>query len=243
MAAEGARRRAGRVEQDGVEAAPGLDEWTFRGPARSLYLQLPPNLFWASIGTDVPPEPVDGFFAIFPSCYDAPAAYAEATGVYSNKAPGGIAYRCSFRVTEAIYLMERTMDVLADELDAVDDVDQVAVDQVDLAKLGIDRPAAAEVEPAGDAPPDDLPPAPVGLIGDVEAMPDEEALGEGIRRRMSFPAAVAIPALPTRERQAARKGSHCRSAPMPSASRYQRSFPSYCRASCVQTRAASGPRS
>jgi aerobic carbon-monoxide dehydrogenase large subunit len=58
-----------------------------------------------------------GFFPIFTSCYDVPAAYAEATGVYSNKAPGGIAYRCSFRVTEAIYLMERTMDVLADELD------------------------------------------------------------------------------------------------------------------------------
>jgi aerobic carbon-monoxide dehydrogenase large subunit len=58
-----------------------------------------------------------GFFPIFTSCYDVPAAYAEATGVYSNKAPGGIAYRCSFRVTEAIYLMERTMDVLADELE------------------------------------------------------------------------------------------------------------------------------
>lgn len=57
-----------------------------------------------------------GFFPIFTSCYDVPAAYASATGVYSNKAPGGIAYRCSFRVTEAIYLMERTMDVLADEL-------------------------------------------------------------------------------------------------------------------------------
>ncbi len=57
-----------------------------------------------------------GFFPIFTSCYDVPAAHAEATGVYSNKAPGGIAYRCSFRVTEAIYLMERTMDVLADEL-------------------------------------------------------------------------------------------------------------------------------
>ena len=57
-----------------------------------------------------------GFFPIFTSCYDVPAAYAEATGVYTNKAPGGIAYRCSFRVTEAIYLMERTMDVLADEL-------------------------------------------------------------------------------------------------------------------------------
>ncbi len=57
-----------------------------------------------------------GFFPIFTSCYDIPAAYAEATGVYTNRAPGGIAYRCSFRVTEAIYLMERTMDVLADEL-------------------------------------------------------------------------------------------------------------------------------
>jgi carbon-monoxide dehydrogenase large subunit len=57
-----------------------------------------------------------GFFPIFTSCYDIPAAYASATGVYTNKAPGGIAYRCSFRVTEAIYCMERTVDCLADEL-------------------------------------------------------------------------------------------------------------------------------
>lgn len=45
-----------------VEGAPRLEEWTFAAPFDSLYLQLPPNLFWASIGTDVPPEPVDGFF-------------------------------------------------------------------------------------------------------------------------------------------------------------------------------------
>jgi hypothetical protein len=45
-----------------VEGAPKLEEWTFTTPFDSLYLQLPPNLFWASIGTDVPPEPVDGFF-------------------------------------------------------------------------------------------------------------------------------------------------------------------------------------
>src|SRR6202043_4186283 len=36
--------------------------------------------------------------------------------VYTNKAPGGIAYRCSFRVTEAAYLIERARDVLAQEL-------------------------------------------------------------------------------------------------------------------------------
>lgn len=45
-----------------VEGAPRLDDWAFAAPYDSLYLQLPPNLFWASIGTDVPPEPVDGFF-------------------------------------------------------------------------------------------------------------------------------------------------------------------------------------
>ena len=45
-----------------VEGAPQLEEWEFAAPYDSLYIQLPPNLFWASIGTDVPPEPVDGFF-------------------------------------------------------------------------------------------------------------------------------------------------------------------------------------
>jgi carbon-monoxide dehydrogenase large subunit len=36
--------------------------------------------------------------------------------VYTNKAPGGVAYACSFRVTEAVYLVERIVDCLADEL-------------------------------------------------------------------------------------------------------------------------------
>ena len=45
-----------------VEGAPALEDWEFAAPYDSLYLQLPTNLFWASIGTDVPPEPVDGFF-------------------------------------------------------------------------------------------------------------------------------------------------------------------------------------
>lgn len=45
-----------------VEGAPRLADWEFAAPYDSLYIQLPANLFWASIGTDVPPEPVDGFF-------------------------------------------------------------------------------------------------------------------------------------------------------------------------------------
>jgi hypothetical protein len=45
-----------------VEGAPSLADWELAAPYDSLYIQLPPNLFWASIGTDVPPEPVDGFF-------------------------------------------------------------------------------------------------------------------------------------------------------------------------------------
>jgi carbon-monoxide dehydrogenase large subunit len=38
------------------------------------------------------------------------------TGVYTNKAPGGVAYSCSFRITEAVYLVERLTDMLAREL-------------------------------------------------------------------------------------------------------------------------------
>ncbi|MGN6635775.1 MAG: aerobic carbon-monoxide dehydrogenase large subunit [Oryzihumus sp.] len=57
-----------------------------------------------------------GFFHIFTGSYDYPAAYCTVKGVYSNKAPGGVAYACSFRVTEACYLVERIVDCLADEL-------------------------------------------------------------------------------------------------------------------------------
>ena len=37
-------------------------------------------------------------------------------GVYTNKPPGGVAYRCSFRVTEAVHTIERMVDMLAHEL-------------------------------------------------------------------------------------------------------------------------------
>lgn len=59
-----------------------------------------------------------GFFHIFTGSYDIEAAHCSVTGVYTNKAPGGVAYACSFRVTEAVYLIERMVDCLAAELDA-----------------------------------------------------------------------------------------------------------------------------
>jgi aerobic carbon-monoxide dehydrogenase large subunit len=57
-----------------------------------------------------------GFFHIFTGSYDLQAAFCEVTGVYTNKAPGGVAYSCSFRITEAVYLVERLTDMLAREL-------------------------------------------------------------------------------------------------------------------------------
>ena len=57
-----------------------------------------------------------GFFNIVTGSYDFPTAHLEVDGVYTNKAPGGVAYRCSFRVTEAAYCIERAMDVLAQKL-------------------------------------------------------------------------------------------------------------------------------
>jgi carbon-monoxide dehydrogenase large subunit len=57
-----------------------------------------------------------GFFHIFTGSYDYPAAHCKVTAVYTNKAPGGVAYACSFRITEAVYLVERMVDCLAAEL-------------------------------------------------------------------------------------------------------------------------------
>ena len=58
-----------------------------------------------------------GLFHICSGSYDISAAHCSVKGVYTNKAPGGVAYRCSFRVTEAVYLIERMVDVLAQKLD------------------------------------------------------------------------------------------------------------------------------
>ena len=48
-----------------------------------------------------------GFFNIVTGSYDFPTAHLAVDGIYTNKAPGGVAYRCSFRVTEAAYCIER----------------------------------------------------------------------------------------------------------------------------------------
>jgi aerobic carbon-monoxide dehydrogenase large subunit len=58
-----------------------------------------------------------GFFHVFAGSYDLEAAYCSVKAVYTNKAPGGVAYRCSFRVTEAIFLIERLVGELALEMD------------------------------------------------------------------------------------------------------------------------------
>ncbi len=57
-----------------------------------------------------------GLFSIVTGSYDLKHAFAEVDGVYTNKPPGGIAYRCSFRVTEAVHTIERLTDIMAHEL-------------------------------------------------------------------------------------------------------------------------------
>jgi carbon-monoxide dehydrogenase large subunit len=57
-----------------------------------------------------------GLFSVCTGSYDFANSFCEVDGVYTNKAPGGIAYRCSFRITEAAYLIERAVDVLAAQL-------------------------------------------------------------------------------------------------------------------------------
>ncbi|MEE8536025.1 MAG: aerobic carbon-monoxide dehydrogenase large subunit, partial [Kiloniellales bacterium] len=58
-----------------------------------------------------------GLFHVCSGSYDIPVAHVAVDGVYTNKCPGGVAYRCSFRITEAVYMLERMVDVLASKLD------------------------------------------------------------------------------------------------------------------------------
>ncbi|MGZ4580960.1 MAG: aerobic carbon-monoxide dehydrogenase large subunit, partial [Nocardioidaceae bacterium] len=68
-------------------------------------------------GTAAPTKYPAGFFGVFTGSYDLEAAYCKMTAVYTNKAPGGVAYACSFRITEAVYLVERLVDCLAHDLE------------------------------------------------------------------------------------------------------------------------------
>ncbi len=57
-----------------------------------------------------------GLFSICTGSYDLKTAFAEVDAAYTNKPPGGIAYRCSFRVTEAVHAIERMVDILAQKV-------------------------------------------------------------------------------------------------------------------------------
>ncbi|MDX6679764.1 MAG: aerobic carbon-monoxide dehydrogenase large subunit, partial [Solirubrobacteraceae bacterium] len=80
-----------------------------------------------------------GFFHIVTGSYDLDAAHCTVTAVYTNKAPGGVAYRCSFRITEAVYLVERMVEALAWEMN---------VDPVELRMRSFIRPEQFPYESA-----------------------------------------------------------------------------------------------
>jgi aerobic carbon-monoxide dehydrogenase large subunit len=72
-----------------------------------------------------------GLFSICTGSYAFESAHVSVDAVFTNKAPGGVSYRCSFRVTEASYLIERVMDVLARELN---------MDPVELRRKNLLKP-------------------------------------------------------------------------------------------------------
>ncbi|HSM57871.1 MAG TPA: aerobic carbon-monoxide dehydrogenase large subunit [Candidatus Sulfomarinibacteraceae bacterium] len=57
-----------------------------------------------------------GRFSICTGSYDMKAAHVSFDAAYTNKPPGGVAYRCSFRVTEAVHMIERLTSMMAHEL-------------------------------------------------------------------------------------------------------------------------------
>jgi aerobic carbon-monoxide dehydrogenase large subunit len=57
-----------------------------------------------------------GLYSIITGSYDMKAAHVAVDAAYTTKPPGGVAYRCSFRVTEAVHAVERMADIAAHEL-------------------------------------------------------------------------------------------------------------------------------
>src|SRR3989440_4690123 len=72
-----------------------------------------------------------GFIHICCGSYDLEASHVQVKAVYTNKAPGGVAYRCSFRITEGVYLMERMVGAPALEM---------GVDPIELRMKSFIRP-------------------------------------------------------------------------------------------------------
>src|SRR5438105_6730985 len=72
-----------------------------------------------------------GLFHIVTGSYAIPAAHVVTEGAYTNKAPGGVAYRCSFRVTEASFFIERLVQTAAYEL---------GIDPAELRRKNFIRP-------------------------------------------------------------------------------------------------------
>jgi carbon-monoxide dehydrogenase large subunit len=56
-----------------------------------------------------------GLYSICTGSYDMKAAHVNVDAVYTTKPPGGVAYRCSFRVTEAVHMIERMTDIMAND--------------------------------------------------------------------------------------------------------------------------------
>ncbi len=120
-------RQAGEVDRGPDGEPPGgflrprlshhARSWPARRTARSPALRIKTL---ADHGyTDAAANPSKfpaGLFHICTGSYDLKAAHVEVDGAYTNKPPGGIAYRCSFRVTEAVHTIERMADIMAHEL-------------------------------------------------------------------------------------------------------------------------------
>jgi carbon-monoxide dehydrogenase large subunit len=62
------------------------------------------------------------------AAYDIPYGHITTRGTYTNKAPGGVAYRCSFRVTEAMFFQERMVQQAAQDL---------GMDQAEFRRLNL----------------------------------------------------------------------------------------------------------
>ncbi len=95
-----------------VHAEMGLDN---DGTIKGLRVKTLADHGYSDAAADPSKFPA-GLFNVITGSYDMPTAFVEVDAAYTNKPPGGVAYRCSFRVTEAVHTVERLVDEAARQI-------------------------------------------------------------------------------------------------------------------------------
>ena len=104
---------AGRLVRAGLPHGRGGSRRTLRAGSRALRIKTLADHGYSDAQAAPSKFPAGPVFDLYGVLQHGKMRTRRWDAVYTNKPPGGVAYRCSFRVTEAVHCLERVVDTLA----------------------------------------------------------------------------------------------------------------------------------